>query len=136
MLIVGEYSIEECDYFGVAIRWYGLRFRVQRIWLGRVIDTGERVVVHIVEAFVIPTNSGIQDSDNRASTIESEVFPNCVDPHIGDCLVHVCLGKSKVLDHHHAIERPDASFVDDGCNWRCARNRVQVSESEGHFNPE
>ena len=48
MLLVGEYRIEECDYLRVAVSWNRLGLRIQRIWFGRIIDTREWVVVHIV----------------------------------------------------------------------------------------
>ena len=63
MLLVGEDSVEECYYLGIAVCWNGLWIWIQWIWLGRIIDACEWIVVHVVEAFVIAPDPCVKNGN-------------------------------------------------------------------------
>ena len=94
MLFVGKYRIEEGDDFRITISrdWRGSR--ISRVWLWRVFDTGEWVVIHVIEALMIASNTCIEYCNYRTCAVQSEVLPNCIDSHIGDCFMHIRFGKA------------------------------------------
>ncbi len=69
MLFVGKYRIEEGDDFRVAISrdWRGSR--ISRVWFWRVVDAGEWVIIHVIEALVIASNTGIKNCNNRTCSV-------------------------------------------------------------------
>ena len=67
MFLVCEHSVEECDYLRIAIGGNGFRIGIE--WIGRVVNASERVIVHVVEALVVPPNPSVEYCNNRSSSV-------------------------------------------------------------------
>ena len=69
MLLVSEYRIEEGDDFRVTISRNWRRIRVSRIRFWWVIDASEWIIIHVIEALMVPPNPSVEYCNNRAGSI-------------------------------------------------------------------
>ncbi len=67
MFLIGEHSVEECYDFRVAVSWNWVWIGVEWVW--RIVNASERIVVHVVEALVVPSDPSVEYCNNRASSV-------------------------------------------------------------------
>ena len=92
LFLVGEDCIEEGDNLRVTIRrdWWWIRVSRIRFWW--VIEAGEWIVVHVVEALVVATDPSVENRYDRARAVQTQILPDCIDSHSRHRLMHVRLG--------------------------------------------